>query len=50
MINSNIIQRNIMLLGDVEDIKNIIVERKDNDINIYKCCLLDTYDKDIIKK
>ena len=50
LINSNIIQRNIMLLGDAEDIKNIIVERKDNDINIYKCCLLDTYDKDIIKK
>ena len=39
-----------MLLGDAEDIKNIIVERKDNDINIYKCCLLDTHDKEIIKK
>ena len=49
LINSNIIQRNIMLLGDVEDIKNI-VEKNNDAINVYKCCLLNTSDKDIIRK
>jgi putative colanic acid biosynthesis UDP-glucose lipid carrier transferase len=38
-----------MLLGEVEDIKNI-VEKSNDDINVYKCCLLNTSDKDIIKK
>ena len=49
LINSNIIQRNIMLLGEVEDIKNI-VEKNNDDINVYKCCLLNTSDRDIISK
>ena len=49
LISSNIIQRNIMLLGDADDIKNI-VEKNINEINVYKCCLLNTADQDIISK
>ena len=49
LISSNIIQRNIMLLGDVDDIKNIVGKNSD-EINVYKCCLLNTSDQDIISK
>ena len=39
LMNNNIIQRNIMLVGSVEDIQKILNEPKDK-INIYKCCLI----------
>ena len=39
LMNNNVIQRNIMLVGSVEDIQKILNEKKDQ-INIYKCCLI----------
>ena len=39
LMNNNIIQRNIMLVGSVESIEKILKEKK-NQINIYKCCLI----------
>ena len=39
LMNNNIIQRNIMLVGSIEDIQKILKEKKDQ-INIYKCCLI----------
>ena len=38
-MNNNIIQRNIMLVGSVDNIEKILKEKKDQ-INIYKCCLI----------
>jgi exopolysaccharide biosynthesis polyprenyl glycosylphosphotransferase len=47
LIESNIIQRNIMLIGDFIDIKKIILEKSDK-INIYKCCIInDSTDENI---
>jgi exopolysaccharide biosynthesis polyprenyl glycosylphosphotransferase len=39
LLDKNIIQRNILLVGSVKNIKKIINESKDR-INIYKCCLI----------
>ena len=39
LMNNNMIQRNIMIVGSVESIEKILKEKKDN-INIYKCCLI----------
>ena len=39
LMNNNVIQRNIMLVGTIEDIQKILEEKKDR-INIYKCCLI----------
>ena len=39
LLDKNIIQRNILLVGSVKNIKKIINESKDK-INIYKCCLI----------
>ena len=41
LIDNNIIQRNIMLVGTFDDILKISTEQKEK-INIYKCCLLIT--------
>ena len=49
LINSNIIQRNIMLVGNINDIKKIVNENKDK-INVYKCCLINTSDINLIHK
>ena len=49
LINSNIIQRNIMLVGNINDIKKIVNENKDK-INVYKCCLINTNDINLIQK
>jgi len=38
-MNNNFIQRNIMLVGSIEDIHKILKEKKDQ-INIYKCCII----------
>jgi len=39
LIESNIIQRNILLVGNYKDVIKILNEKKDL-INIYKCCLI----------
>jgi len=39
LMNNNLIQRNIMLVGSIESIQKILKEEKDK-INIYKCCLI----------
>jgi len=43
LLDKNIIQRNILLVGSVKNIKKIINESKDK-INVYKCCLIVSYD------
>ncbi len=49
LIESNIIQRNIMLVGNPNNIKKFLYEKKDK-INIYKCCLINSKDKSELKK
>jgi len=49
LIEKNIIQRNIMLVGDFNDILKISKEYRDK-INIYKCCLLIKNDESDLKK
>ena len=39
LVQSNIIQRNILLVGTFNDVSKILNERK-NLINVYKCCLI----------
>ena len=39
LMNNNLIQRNIMLVGSIESISKILNEKKDK-INIYKCCFI----------
>ncbi|MDA7714809.1 exopolysaccharide biosynthesis polyprenyl glycosylphosphotransferase [Candidatus Pelagibacter sp.] len=47
LLDENIIQRNILLVGSIKDIKKILSEKKDK-INIYKCCFIRYYnDKDL---
>jgi lipopolysaccharide/colanic/teichoic acid biosynthesis glycosyltransferase len=43
LMNNNLIQRNVMLVGTVESIQEILKSRDDN-INIYKCCLINNDD------
>ena len=49
LIDKNIIQRNIMLVGSPESIKLILNENHDN-INVYKCCLVIGDNLEIIEK
>ena len=49
LMNNNIIQRNIMLVGPVESIAKILKEEKDN-INIYKCCLIKHHNEHSIEE
>ena len=53
MINNDVIQKNIMLVGKFNDIKRFIKQKKDQ-INIYKCCIVhdgeDIPDKGIVAK
>jgi len=49
LMNNNIIQRNIMLVGTVESIEKILKEKKDK-INIYKCCLIKSDNKNTLEK
>ena len=39
LMNNNLIQRNIMLVGSLDSIQKILKEKNDK-INIYKCCLI----------
>ena len=49
LIESNIIQRNILLVGNYKDVIKILNEKK-NLINIYKCCLITDINDLQIKK
>ena len=49
LMNNNMIQRNIMIVGSVESIEKILKEKKDK-INIYKCCLIKFDNKSSIEK
>ena len=49
LIDENIIQRNIMLIGSVDSIRLILEDNLDT-INIYKCCLIAEKNSEIINK
>ena len=49
LINRNIIQRNIMLVGSPDSIRIILKENLDK-INVYKCCLITEVDEKLINK
>ena len=49
LMNNNVIQRNIMLVGTVESIEKILKEKKDQ-INIYKCCLIKIDNKNSLER
>ena len=42
MVNNDVIQKNIMLVGSFKDIKVFFKQKKDQ-INVYKCCIVDDY-------
>ena len=44
MVHNDVIQKNIMLVGSFKDIK-IFFKQKKNQINVYKCCIVDNYDE-----
>ena len=44
MVHNDVIQKNIMLVGSFKDIKSFFKQKK-NQINVYKCCIVDDYDK-----
>ena len=51
LIDKNIIQKNVMLIGKFKDIKKIISDDVD-DIYVFKCCMIldeDSFDKKLIK-
>jgi len=43
MVTNDVIQKNILLVGNFEDIKFFLKQQKDK-INIYKCCIIDDGD------
>jgi len=49
LLDENIIQRNILLVGSVDSVKKLLDESKDK-INIYKCCLIKFYNDDALLK
>ena len=49
LIDENIIQRNIMLIGSEDSIRLILKDNLDT-INIYKCCLISEKNSEIINK
>jgi len=49
LVNNNIIQKNILLIGNYESIKKILNEKKNN-IYVYKCCILTDKNNDEILK
>ena len=44
MVNNDVIQKNIMLVGNFKDVKNFFKQKKDQ-INVYKCCIVDDYEE-----
>ena len=49
LMNNNLIQRNVMLVGSIKSIQKILNEKKDK-INIYKCCLIKSDDEKTLEK
>ena len=49
LVNKNIIQKNILLIGNYESVKKILNEKKNN-IYVYKCCILTDRNNDEIIK
>ena len=49
LVNQNIIQKNILLIGNYESIKKVLNEKKNN-IYVYKCCIIIDKNKEEIKK
>ena len=49
LISANIIQRNILFVGDFKNIINI-VKTNHNSLNIYKCCLINIENENELKK
>jgi len=49
LIDENIIQRNIMLIGSIDSIRLILKENLDN-MNVYKCCLVFEKNSEIINR
>ncbi len=48
LINKNIIQKNIMLIGNYDEIKKIINEKVDK-IYVFKCCMVSNLEKSKLK-
>ena len=44
MVNNDVIQKNILLVGNFEDIKYFLKQKYDK-INVYKCCIVDDGEK-----
>ena len=49
LIENNMIQRNIMLVGDPNDIK-LVIKENFHKINVYKCCLVNLDDNNLINE
>jgi len=49
LIDENVIQRNILLVGSVDSVKKLLNESNDK-INIYKCCLIKFNNDDVLLK
>ena len=49
LMDNNLIQRNIMLVGSIKSIQKLLHTKKDK-INIYKCCLINSNDKVTLTK
>ena len=49
LVSENIIQKNVLLIGNYQSIKKILNEKKNN-IYVYKCCILVDKSKEEIKK
>ena len=48
LMNNNLIQRNVMLVGSIESIQKILRTKEDK-VNIYKCCLINSNDKKAVE-
>ena len=51
MINNDIIHKNIMLVGNLRDVK-FFLKKKEEKINVFKCCIiddLDNFDESLIR-
>ena len=44
MVNNGVIHKNIMLVGKYEDVKYFLIKKKEK-INVFKCCIIDDFDK-----
>ena len=44
MVHNDVIHKNIMLVGKYEDVKYFLIKKKEK-INVFKCCIIDDFDK-----